>query len=210
MLMSALYAPILMVSQFGAVVSIFRGKDSGWMPQSRNGTALSWRSVARVHLGHSVFGLILAAIAWLISSELFYWLLPITAGLALSIPLSWLSGACRSKWFSNAGLLLAPEEKHPDPILVQLEQELAAIPPQETTSVLTRLIHHPELCAWHIAQLPGAKGLKPVFHVPTVTAEWKAQHADSLAQLETWLEPAETMAVVSRPDFIEKIKTIGK
>lgn len=210
MLMSALYAPILMVSQFGAVVSIFRGKDSGWMPQSRSGTALSWGSVARVHLGHSVFGLILAAIAWLISSELFYWLLPITAGLALSIPLSWLSGACRSKWFSNTGLLLAPEEKHPDPILVQLQQELAAIPPQEATSALTRLIHHPELCAWHIAQLPSVKRLKPEFHVPTVTAEWKVQHAHSLAQLETWLEPAETMAVVSRPDFIEKIKAIGK
>ena len=180
------------------------------MPQSRNGNALSWRFVARVHLGHSVFGLILAAIAWLISSELFYWLLPITAGLALSIPLSWLSGACRSKWFSNAGLLLAPEEKHPDPILVQLQQELAAIPPQEATSALTRLIHHPELCAWHIAQLPSVKGLKPEFHVATVTAEWKVQHAHSLAQLETWLESAETMAVVSRPDFIEKIKAIGK
>lgn len=78
MLMSALYAPILMVHQFGVVVGIFRGKDSGWMPQSRDDGALSWAAVARAHAGHTLFGIILAIIALLLSIELFYWLLPIT------------------------------------------------------------------------------------------------------------------------------------
>ena len=54
MIMSALYAPILMVHQFGVVVSIFRGKDSGWMPQSRDDGALSWAAVARAHAGHTL------------------------------------------------------------------------------------------------------------------------------------------------------------
>ncbi len=211
MLMSALYAPILMVSQFGVVISVFRGKDSGWRPQSRKDGGLSWKSAARAHCSHTVFGVIIAAIALLISNELFYWLLPITAGLMLSIPLSWLSGGARSaKLFKKIGLLRVPEEKYPDHILVELQHKLAAIPAQERALALSRLVNNPPLCAWHIAQLPSAAGLAPVFHAPTVTGEWKVRHADSLAQLETWLEPAETMALLSSADCIEQIKKIGK
>jgi membrane glycosyltransferase len=211
MLISALYAPILMVSQFGLVVSVFRGKDSGWMPQSRNEGAMSWKSAARAHFSHTVFGVIVATIALLISKELFYWLLTITAGLMLSIPLSWLSGGVRSaKLFKKIGLLRVPEEKYPDHILVELQHKLAAIPSQETTPALTMLANNPALCAWHIAQLPRAAGLAPVFHAPAVTAEWKVCHAESLAHLEAWLEPAEMMALLSSPDCIEQIKKIGK
>lgn len=140
-LMSALYAPILMVSQFGVVVSILLGKDSGWKPQSRSDGALSWNSAARVHFGHTIFGVILATIALLINEELFYWLLPITAGLTLSIPLSWFSGgADRTKPVYQTGLLRAPEEKHPNQILVELQRELAAIPTPKKTPALSRLV----------------------------------------------------------------------
>lgn len=209
--LSALYAPILMVSQFGMVVSILRGKDSGWMPQSRNEGALSWKSTARTHLGHSVFGVILSAIALLISKTLFYWMLPITAGLILSIPLSWLSGGTHcAKLFHKIGLLRAPEEKYPNHILVAMQQELTAMPSRETTPALSMLVNDPLLCAWHHAQLPSTAGMSPAFHAPTVTAEWKIHHTESLAHLETWLEPEETMAVLSKPQCLEQIQKLGK
>ncbi|HCN99667.1 MAG TPA: hypothetical protein DIT31_05085 [Methylophaga sp.] len=207
--MSALYAPILMVHQFGVVVGIFRGKDSGWMPQSRDDGALSWAAVARAHAGHTLFGIILAIIALLLSIELFYWLLPITGGLMLSIPLSWLSGGSRrSKLLKWLGILRAPEEKSPAPILVDLEHQLSALSPQPKQHAFIRLLNNPQLCNWHIAQLPDNANQKPVFHPPRILAEWKVRHADNMQQLESWLEPQEELAFLSQRDCLQQLKSL--
>lgn len=209
MLMSALYAPILMVHQFGVVVGIFRGKDSGWMPQSRDDGALSWAAVARAHAGHTLFGIILAIIALLLSIELFYWLLPITGGLMLSIPLSWLSGGTRrSKLLKWLGILRAPEEKNPAPILVALDDQLSALSPQPKQHAFLRLLNNPQLCNWHIAQLPDNANQKPVFHPPRILAEWKVNHADNMQQLESWLEPQEELAFLSQRDCLQQLKSL--
>ncbi len=211
MIMSALYAPILMVHQFGVVVNIFRGKDSGWMPQSRDDGALSWAAVARAHAGHTVFGIILAIISLLLSREMFYWLLPITGGLMLSIPLSWLSGgARRTKLIKWLGLLRAPEEKSPAPILVALEEQLSQIEPQHQQHAFVRLLHDPRLCEWHIAQLPDNTGKPPEFHPPRILAEWKVKHANSFQQLESWLEPAESLAFLNQRDCLQQLKSLEK
>lgn len=210
MVMSGLYAPILMVSQFGVVFSILRGKDIGWMPQSRDDGALSWKSVMRAHAGHTLFGIILAAISLLLSKELFYWLLPITSGLILSSPLSWLSGgARRTKLIKIIGLLRAPEEKNPVQILVELKQNLAAMPQLQNMHAFSRLVDNPQLFKWHIAQLPDTEGQKLNFHAPRIIAEWKLHHADSLQQLESWLEPAGVLSLLSQPDCLEQLKKSG-
>jgi len=207
--MSALYAPILMVSQFGVVLSILRGKDSGWMPQSRDDGALSWKSVMRAHTGHTLFGIILVAISLLLSKELFYWLLPITTGLMLSVPLSWLSGgAGRTKLMKKVGLLRAPEEKHPASILLQLTQNLAKIPQQQSMHAFSRLVSNPQLFKWHLAQLPDTEGHKLDFYAPRVIAEWKLHHADSLQQLESALEPPEVLALLSQADSLAQLKCL--
>jgi membrane glycosyltransferase len=211
MLMSALYAPILMVSQFGVVLSILRGKDSGWMPQSRDDGALGWKSVMRAHIGHTLFGIILALIALQLSKELFYWLLPITVGLMLSIPLSWLSGgAGRTKLIRTLGLLRAPEEKRPVAILVNLKQNLVKTPPQQETHAFNRLVNNPQLLRWHLAQLPAPQGDKPDFYAPRIIAEWKLQHAHNLQQLESWLEPAEVLALLNQPKSLAQLQKIEK
>ncbi|MCA1795577.1 MAG: glucans biosynthesis glucosyltransferase MdoH [Desulfobacteraceae bacterium] len=212
MVMSGLYAPILMVSQVGVVFSIFRGKDSGWLPQSRVDGAFGWKSVMRHHTGHTLFGAALAVISLLLSKELFYWLLPISAGLILSIPLSWLSGGTsRTKLIKMIGLLRAPEEKKPVQILVALKRKLAEMPqPQKKMDFLNRLVSHPQLCNWHISQLPDTEGEKLNFDPPRIIAEWKLHHADSLQQLETWLEPAEALALLGHPDCLYKLQSIGK
>jgi membrane glycosyltransferase len=210
-LLSALYAPILMVSQFCVVLGILRGKDSGWMPQSRDDGALSWASIARAHAGHTVLGVILAAIAILVNNELFCWLLPILAGLILSIPLSWLSGgARRTKLIKTIGLLRVPEEKRPAPILVELQQNLDDMPQPQKMHALSRLVNSPQLCLWHIAQLSESAGAKPIFHAARIIAEWKMRHADNVQHLESWLTPVEALALVSQPDCMEQLKRIGK
>lgn len=209
MIMSALYAPILMVHQFVVVVGIFRGKDSGWMPQSRDDGALSWASVARAHVGHTLFGIILAVISLILSRELFYWLLPITGGLMLSIPLSWISGgARRSKLIKWLGLLRAPEEKHPAPIINALEAQLSQLSDLPKQHAFIRLLNDPQLCQWHIAQLPDNAGQRPVFHPPRILAEWKVRHAENMHQLELWLEPAESMAFLNQRDCLQQLKSL--
>lgn len=211
MVMSGLYAPILMVSQFGVVFSILRGKDSGWMPQSRDDGALGWKSVMRAHARHTLFGTALAAISLLLSKELFYWLLPISAGLILSIPLSWLSGgARRTKLIKMIGLLRAPEEKDPVQILVELKRKLAEMPQPQKMHALSRLVNNPQLFKWHMAQLPDFEGEKLNFHPPGIIAEWKLHHAESLQQLESWLEPAEALALLSHPDCLDQLQRIWK
>ncbi|HEC59560.1 hypothetical protein LCGC14_0793650 [marine sediment metagenome] len=210
--MSALYAPILMVSQFGVVLAILRGKDSGWMPQSRDDGALKWAVVARTHYGHTLFGFIVAGIAILLSKELFFWLLPVTAGLMLSIPLSWLSGGIRRmRLVRMLGLLRAPQEKRAVPILAELEQNMQSLPERSETSPLFRLLANPTLYKWHLAQLvpsPITPNAAVVFHAPTVTAQWKVNNAHSMEHLEGMLEGNETMALLNCPSCIEQLKSL--
>lgn len=209
MITSALYAPILMVHQFGVVVGIFRGKDSGWMPQSRDDGALSWASVTRAHAGHTLFGILLALIALMMSIELFYWLLPITVGLMLSIPLSWISGgADRTKLIKWLGLLRAPEEKHPAPIITALQAQLTQVSDQPAEHAFIRLINDSQLYEWHIAQLPDTAGQSPTFHPQRILAEWKVRHSNTMQQLESWLEPAESIAFLSQRDCLEQLKSL--
>ncbi len=211
-LMSALYAPILMVAQFGVVCHILMGRDSGWNPQSRDDGALSLAQVTRAHRGHTLFGLALAGISYSLSINMFYWLLPISGGLMLSIPLSWLSGgAKRAKPFTILGLLRAPEEKRPSPIVKSLLEQIQVTQEQmPVTSPLVCLDQHAALCKWHLAQLPLIDAPKPdEFHAPTVTAEWKIRHASSLQQLEKTLEPIELIALLSQESAVKQLKTHG-
>lgn len=211
-LMSALYAPILMVAQFGVVCHIVMGKDSGWQPQSRDDGALSLRQIMRAHRNHTLFGAILASISYLISIKMFYWLLPISAGLMLSMPLAWISGGKkRARIFNMLGLLKAPEEKYPDAILVKLEKYmLLKESTQPISSPLTCLDSNPILCQWHLAQLPLLDATKiDVFHAARVTSEWKVQQAKSLEQLQYWLEQDEMIALLSNDTHIHQLKKSG-
>jgi len=71
-------------------------------------------------------------------------------------------------------------------------------------------VNNPQLFKWHIAQLPDIEGQKMNFYAPRIIAEWKLHHADSLQQLESWLEPTEVMALLSQPDCLAQLKKIGK
>jgi membrane glycosyltransferase len=171
---------------------------------------LGWKPVARHHAGHTLFGTALAVLSLLLSKALFFWLLPISAGLILSIPLSWLSGGTRrTKWLKMSGLLRAPEDKDPVPILVQLKRNLAEMPKPRKTGALTRLVNDPHLFEWHLSQLPDTRGEKETFDPARIIAEWKLRHADSIKHLESWLKPAEALALLRHPDCLNRLQRIG-
>lgn len=88
--LSILYAPILMVQQMIAVFRSLTGLQSGWDPQARAGGSYPLKMLILAHLLETIAGLIL--VAGLISGLVTLWLLPIAVSLALAVPLSVLSG----------------------------------------------------------------------------------------------------------------------
>ena len=90
-ILSVLYAPILMVQQMIAVFRSLTGLQSGWEPQARDGGRYPLRALALAHALETVAGvaLVLGIFAGLVT----WWLAPIAISLALAIPLSRLSGA---------------------------------------------------------------------------------------------------------------------
>lgn len=211
-LLSALYAPILMFTQTHVIWSVLRGSDSGWKPQRRDDGTLGWAVAVRTHRGQMLFGVALALTAWAVNTALFYWLLPITLGLVLAAPLSWMSGgAGRGKIFASLGLLRAPEEKRPAPVLARLQAELGRQPADSEQTALRRLVRDPSLLAWHRAQLAPAKASPALadFNAAGVTGAWKAEHAADLDELCRWLTPAETLALINQPGGLDQLHALS-
>src|SRR5579859_6442084 len=122
--LSALYAPILMVVQCRHVLEVFLGKDSGWKPQRRDSDGTSWIDAWRFHRRHMLLSCVTAVIVYFISPPLLAWVSPALLGLFLAIPLSRLSGSeSLGRFLSRLGLLRTPEEVE-TPALVARREEL--------------------------------------------------------------------------------------
>lgn len=88
--LSVIYAPILMVQQTVAVVRCLAGISEGWSPQRTGRAAIGWVKLLRFHGVETVVGATLVAGIW--AGLITLWLIPIAVSLALAAPLSALSG----------------------------------------------------------------------------------------------------------------------
>jgi membrane glycosyltransferase len=129
MVFAALLAPILMLKQSAAVAGILLGGCVSWGGQSRDGSAESWRVVARSYAAPTLVGGLWALLTWLLTPSLLPWLVPVLLGLVLAIPLALLSGradvglaAARRGWF------LVPEEIEPPRELAWMGRKIAPAP----------------------------------------------------------------------------------
>ncbi|MBT8408717.1 MAG: glucans biosynthesis glucosyltransferase MdoH [Alphaproteobacteria bacterium] len=89
-LLSVLYAPILMVQQTVAVGRAILGAPERWAPQRRGASLDRWGTLLRFHWLETALGL--AMVAGLLTGLLSPWLSPIALSLAGAVPLSWVSG----------------------------------------------------------------------------------------------------------------------
>lgn len=113
-LLSILIAPIFMVTQTSAVISVLTGRDSGWGPQRRTEGGYSFRTTFRHHLPATILGVILTVSAIVISPVYAAWLAPATVGLLLSAPVSYFTAQLKlGLSFKRAGLLASPHETDP-------------------------------------------------------------------------------------------------
>ncbi len=111
MVLSAINAPMMMVSHSRMVFDILNGRDAGWAPQQREGSTMRWRDAFRCHRWEMGAGLAFAAGAALVP-DLMLWFAPVVLPLLLSAPIAVLTSrvdlGLRAR---RAGLMITPEER---------------------------------------------------------------------------------------------------
>jgi membrane glycosyltransferase len=161
----------------------------------------TWGEALRAHVGHTLIACGAGALAWWMSRPLFYWMLPVLGGLALSIPISvWTSSRRWGLRIRKAGFFLTPEETEPPPVLRELAASLrqpdplAPIFAHEEHSGLTTAIVDPYVNAVHVSLLkPNPEG----------TPEALRQRGEQLlASGPMKLSTAEALEILQDPDLM--------
>jgi membrane glycosyltransferase len=204
-LLSALYAPIMMMAQSRIVWEVITGGDSGWQPQRRGDGSIGFMAALKAHRWHSFVGFAASGIAFYLHRDLFLWLLPVTGGLMLSAPLSWVSGRSGpGRMLRRLGILRTPEEKRRPPILQAVEERLAAPPLREAASPLAALAFEDGFRDWHRAQLADVQH-SGEFDPDLVLARAKLERAKSVTELEGWLNNREAMALLNSTALVDAV-----
>ncbi len=123
--LTTLVAPVMMLLHSRFVAEILAGRSSGWGPQRRDGDGEALGQVLRVHWAHTLVGITAALAVGVVSLEALAWLAPIVIGLALAVPVSWLSGReSAGAWLYRRGLFRVPEEADPPGVVAAVGREL--------------------------------------------------------------------------------------
>jgi membrane glycosyltransferase len=86
-----LLAPVMMLFHTTFLIRILAGNAVGWPPQARGDRGMDWRQALQRHVGHVLFGVAALAALGTIVPDYVPWILPVVAGLLLSVPLAVLS-----------------------------------------------------------------------------------------------------------------------
>ncbi len=152
---SALTAPIMMMFQSKFVWDIFAGKDSGWNTQNRDDAATSFKTAFSRHIWHTILGVVTTLVVWFYAHELFWWMLPITLGLMLSIPISMLtSQESVGKWFLRHGWFVIPEEVREPKLVADARRFLIKLSSQTSEAGVLDVVKDKKLQATHLLMLP--------------------------------------------------------
>jgi membrane glycosyltransferase len=204
--LSALYAPILMMVQSRHVFEVFMGRDSGWKPQRRDGGSTSWGDAWEFHKRHMLLSCMTAAVVYVLSPSLLAWLSPALLGLLLAVPLSRASGSeALGRALLRIGLLRTPEEVE-QPAMVLRRKELIAQAGALPEDGLRYLARNREARLAHIggnqARPTDPRG-KPGPHA--FTAEQKLIDARSLDEALEWLTPIERIEVAADARLLNQL-----
>ena len=199
-ILSAMFAPILMVIQSGSVFQIIAGRDTGWNPQRRGDGSIPLKDIVRRHRSHVLLGVFAGITAFTISTSLFLWMSPTILGLLLAIPLSSISGTLAAGLaLRGVGLLQTPDEAAPPAIVIRandLTETLAKLGFDDADPL--RAMHdNRTLFDAHVDMLPpGEKRKSGDINRDRAVAVAKLTDAKSLDDLRSWLHPKELMALL--------------
>ena len=210
-LLSSLLAPIMMLVQTGFVLQILAGQDAGWSPQRRDDGAWPMRQLLATHRCHVLFGIGLTVIAVAVVPSLAAWMAPALLGLVAAVPLSAASGSIRlGQLAARAGLLQVPEETDPPQVLTRSQQ----LRPRFAAAIaapdgLTALLAESELFGLHLGALVPEPRLRGRPDPAVATAEVKLREAVDFAELNSWLDRPERLAIQADPRLLLQLQTLA-
>jgi membrane glycosyltransferase len=210
---STLHAPLQMLWHLRFVVTILFGIGVNWGSQNRTADGTSWEFALRRHWGHTLAGLVWGSLLWWLAPSMFWWFMPVCAGMVLAIPLSVLTS--RSSWGSRAravGLFLTPEETIPNAELDTLRVRMAAMSGTANIFKLphdagfTEIILDPYVNAIHVSLLREKK-LNPEYaealsKLGAGQPEVRALGEKLLAEGPSVLKPQEKALLLSDADTV--------
>lgn len=205
-ILSALYAPVLMLIQSRHVFEVFMGGDSGWKPQRRDAGGTTWLDAWHFHKRHMFFSCVTAVIVWFLSPPLLAWVSPALLGLFLAVPLSRASGsASLGRALSRIALLRIPEEID-QPFLILRRQELVAQANPLPDDGLRYLARNRDARMIHISgNLKRPKDPRGQPDPHAFTAEQKLSDARSLEEALEWLSPIERVEVAGDARLLNQL-----
>jgi membrane glycosyltransferase len=205
-LLSALYAPVLMLVQSRHVFEVFMGRDSGWKPQRRDSGSTTWSDAWDFHKRHMLMSCVTAVIVYFLSPALLAWVSPALLGLFLAVPLSRASGSeALGRALSRIAMLRTPEEVE-QPALVARRRELITHAVELPEDGLRYLARNREARLAHIeGNLPRPCDPRGRPDPHAFTAEQKLIDARSLEEVLEWLTPVERVEVAADARLLNQL-----
>jgi membrane glycosyltransferase len=103
------------------------GHKVSWNGQIRDGAGLSWKEAATGLWQPCLFGIVLCALLYALSSSVFMWSLPLTLGYLTAIPFAVVTSSPKvGAWLKHFNIAAIPEDIAP-PIEIQMLNQKAAL-----------------------------------------------------------------------------------
>jgi membrane glycosyltransferase len=206
MILSALYAPVMMLMQSRHVFEVFLGRDSGWHPQRREGGGTTWGDAWHFHKRDTLIACMATVVFWFLSPSLLAWVSPALLGLLLAIPLSRASGSSfLGRALSKIALLRTPEEMRLPALLVRRAQLVAEAHefPQDGLRYLAR--DHEARLAHIEGNLPRPVDPPGQPDPNAFTSQQKLSDARSLEEALQWLTRVERVEVAGSARMLNQL-----
>jgi membrane glycosyltransferase len=137
---ASLLAPLQMLFHSVFVVTVLCGRTVHWTPQNRDAEGVDWREAMLTHAGHTLTGAAWGLLAWWIDPLFFVWMVPVLAGMVLSVPLSIvLSHQKLGQAVSRVRLFQTPAETAPSAELVEYARRMEAYEEEIATPEALRI-----------------------------------------------------------------------
>jgi membrane glycosyltransferase len=196
-----------MIYQRKFVFAILMRRSVGWPPQNRDDHRLSLWEAIQAHGEHTLIGLVAGWISYRYVQGFFLWLIPVLAGLVLSIPLSMLSSSTAVGLATRRlGLFLTPEEYEEPRIIQLLKQNLEIVEAADANPLLpaeASKVTDPGACALHLALLPMRPVKKRQRH------QLRALIYQLVEEGPEQLSPADRRSLISDPESLVKLHTLA-
>ena len=202
-ILSALYAPIMMMMQVRQVSEILIGQDSGWSTQSRKHARTPWGTLFRRHWLQTLSGIVVSVVLLYVSPDLFVWMSPALVGLVFALPLSAASGSAALATITRVlGFLSVPEEVNVPRVIALRDEAEARLEELLDGVTIERLLSDEVARQRHFAAVlprpPAARGHPDIMFI---TARAKLGDAHTAAEALSWLSPPERLAVLGDRDL---------